>query len=134
MTPTVYHTFRNFVKGLSGFHLNPIDVRKVMNIDYRKRLFCIFDKEYKYTLEIKYSNPRSELRVSSVLTTGGQIGTGIYKEYVESSIMTLRYKTEREVKNEIREIKMKQNLITEFDNEQNLKLQEFIEKKLLDAK
>lgn len=129
MSPTIYHTFRNFVKGYSFFHHNPIDVRKVIEIYYRKRLFCILDREYKYKLIIEYSNPRSNLTITPMITFGGQVGVAYTRIYEESSLMTLRFKTEKEVKNEINEIKIKQNLISEFDNEQNIKLAEFADKK-----
>lgn len=129
MSPTIYHTFKGFVKGLSSFHINPIDVRKVIKIDYRKRLFCIFDTEYKYSLEMEYLNPRSELSAAPVITSGGHCGTGFYNEYIETSEMTLRYKTEKEVIDEIDEIKKIQKLISQFDIEQNLKLEKFINKR-----
>lgn len=124
MFPTLYHTFKGFVKGLSSFHINPIDVRKVIDINYRKRLFCIFDTEYKYTLKIKYFNPRSILS-SNIITSNGHIGIGFYNEYVETSEMTLRYKTEKEAIDEIDKIKKIQKIISQFDIEQNLKLEEF---------
>ena len=54
MSPTLYHTFRGFVRGWSEFHINPIDIRKIIKISHRKRLFCIIDREYKYTLDIIY--------------------------------------------------------------------------------
>lgn len=41
MYPTLYHTFKGFVKGLSSFHVNPVDVRKVINMDYRKDYFVL---------------------------------------------------------------------------------------------
>ena len=44
MYPGLYHTFKGFVKGLSHCHINPIDIRKVCDIRYRKRLFCILKK------------------------------------------------------------------------------------------
>jgi hypothetical protein len=129
MSPTLHHTFKGFVKGLSYFHINPVDIRKVIKINYRKRLFCIFDTEYKYSMEIEYFNPRSEISSSTVITSGGHVGFGIYNQYVETSEMTLRYKTEKEVIDEIDEIKKIQKLISQFDIEQNLKLEKFINKR-----
>lgn len=126
MYPTLYHTFKGFVKGLSSFHVNPVDVRKVINMDYRKRLFCINDTEYKYSLEIEYYDPRSELSVTYIRSASGHVETRFYNHYEETSEMTLRYKTEKEIINEINEIKKKQNLISEYDNQQNLKLEEFV--------
>ena len=129
MSATVYHTFTGCVKGLSSFHINPADVRKIIDITYRKRLFCIFNKEYKFSLDIKYFDPKNETTVSPAVVFAGQYGIGgvFHSTYVETSIMTLRYKTKKEVINVIDEIKMKQSLISKFDNEQNKKLQEFID-------
>lgn len=128
MSPTLYHTFNGFAKGLSSFHINPIDIRKIIDIQYRKRLFCILDIEYKYTLEIEYSIPTNRLSISPVIVFGNLgIANNINNK---TSIMTLRYKTEKEVINIIEEIKMKQNLISQFDNEQNKKLQEFVDVKI----
>lgn len=129
MSPTLYHTFKGFVRGLSSFYINPVDVRKVIKMNYRQRLFCIRDTEYKYSLEIEYFNPRSNPTSTPVITSGGHVGVGFYNEYVETSEMTLRYKTEKEVINEINEIEIKQNLISQFDNEQNLKLEKILNQK-----
>lgn len=126
MSPTLYHTFKGFVKVLSSYHINPIDVRKVIDIKYKKRLFCIIDREYKYNLEMEYLNPRSEISPVALITFSGNLGIGFYNEHIETSVMTLTYKTEKEVIDEINEIKKKKELISQFDNEQNLKLEEFV--------
>jgi len=128
MSPTLYYKFTGFAKGWSKF-VNPIDITKIIDIQYRERLFCINDIEYKYTLKIEYFDP-----ISSKVSISPVIVFGIYgiatNSHDETHIMTLRYKTEQEVINIIKEIKMKQNLISQFDNEQNKKLQEFVDKNL----
>jgi hypothetical protein len=126
MTSTIHHTLKNFVRGWTNFHINPIDIRKIVKISYHKRLFCIFQREYKYTLEIEYYNPRSESDASPIITTGGQVGFAFTNEYFETSQMTIRYKSENEIKQEIDEIKKIQDIIKIFDEEQNKKLAEFI--------
>jgi hypothetical protein len=128
MTPTLSHTLKNYVKGWSGFFVNQLDIRKIIKIDYHKRLFCVFDHEYKYTLEILYYNPRSESRLSPVITSGGHMGISFNNDYEETSTITVRYKSENEVKQEISEIKKMQYMIKKFDEEQNKKLVDFINK------
>ena len=130
MKPILYHTLKNFVRGWSGFYINPIDIRKIKNIYYNKRLFCIFDPEYEYTLSIHYYNPRSEY-TPNIMFINGRSNIVLSEKYVEESYMTLRYKTECEVKKEIEEIEKLQDKIKEFDRIQNDKLIEFVNKKNL---
>lgn len=125
MTPTLYHTLKNYMRGWSSFHVNPLDIRKIIEINYHQRLFCIFDREYKFTLKIKYYNPRSESNSSLVMTAGGHVGVAFNERYVESSYMTVRYKTENEIKQEIEKINNLQNIIKKFDEEQCIKLNNF---------
>ena len=54
MTIIIHHMFKGFIKGWTTSVVNPLDVRKIIKIDYRKRLFCILDREYKYTLRIEW--------------------------------------------------------------------------------
>ena len=134
MKPILYHTLKNFVRGWSKFYINPIDIRKITNIYYNKRLFCIFDPEYEYTLRINYYNPRIEYIINNIVIYSIYNYTPfinipyISEQYVEESYMTLRYKTECEVKKEIEKIKKLQDKIKEFDRKQNNK---FIIKKNL---
>ena len=65
-------------------------------------MFCILDEEYKYSLEIEYFNPRSESSTTPVITSGGHFGVAFSNEYIETSEMTLRHKTEKEVIDEIK--------------------------------
>jgi hypothetical protein len=126
MFPSINHKLKNYVRGWSYFYCNPLDVRKIINMVYRKRIFCIRDREYKYKLTIEYFNPRSKTTLSPNITLGGGIGTVIHNEYVETSIITLRYKTEKEIIDEMDKVKKIQNIIKIYDNEQNKKLQEYI--------
>jgi hypothetical protein len=124
MNATLLHNLKSHVKGWSSFYVNPIDIRKVIDISYNKRLFCIFDSEYKYTLRIEYYNPRSEITTSPVFTSRGS-GVAITESYKEISIMTIRYKTKNEINQEINEIYKLKNIIKNFDEEQNKKLKDF---------
>lgn len=52
------HTI-NGIRSWSTFRYT-INVSKIQNITYRKRLFCIFDYEHKYELTIKYHEPKTK--------------------------------------------------------------------------
>jgi hypothetical protein len=72
------------IDGWSFLFIRIIDVNKVINIKYYKRLFCVFENEYKYTLKITYDEP---FNYSSI--------------FLPTSKLTKRYKTEMECQNEI---------------------------------
>ncbi len=122
MSPTLFHQLSHHVKGWSSFYLNPIDIRKIVSVKWHPRLFCVFNRDYPYTLSIKYYNPRSVVTSGPVLTTGGHVGASLTEKYEEHSYMTIRYKTEGAVHQEINEINKLQNIIKNFDEEQNKKL------------
>ena len=125
MSPTIHHTLTNFVRGWSGFYINPLDIRKIRRIMYHKRLFCFLDPEYKYTLSIRYYDPRSEYGPNLVFTNKGT-SIILSETYEEESHMTVRYKTEYEVKKEIENINKLRDQIKQFDEIENHKLENFI--------
>ena len=129
MSPTLFHQLKHHTKGWSSFYVNPIDVRKVISISWNPRLFCIFDQDYPYTLRIKYYNPRS-VEIASPVISGGHTGIAFTEKYEENSYITIRYKTENEVHQEINEINKLQNIIKNFDEEQNKNLKNFANKNL----
>jgi hypothetical protein len=128
MSPTLYHPPKNFVRGWSGFYINPVDIRKIRGIYYKKRLFRLFNTEYEYTLNIIYYNPRSEYGANLAFIPGKGSSVILSEKYVEESHMTLRYKTEYEVKKEIETIYELQDQIKKFDEIKNKKLIEFVNK------
>jgi hypothetical protein len=125
MSPTLFHQLKHHVKGWSSFYVNPIDVRKVISISWHPRLFCIFNQDYPYTLKIKYYDPRNVTIANPVFTSGGHTGIALTNIYEEHSYMEIRYKTENEVHQEINEINNLQNIIKNFDQEQNKNLINF---------
>lgn len=130
MTATLYHAFTNYAKGWAYHHINPVDVRKIINMSYEKRLFCLLDTDHKYTLKITYFNPRSEVDTNFVITSGG-IGFAITDKYEETCDLTFRYKTENEILNEMNHIKNLQNIIKKYDNEKNNELMDYVAQELL---
>lgn len=128
MSGTVFHNLRGwYKKGWSDFHINPLDVRKIQAISYRKRMFCIFDRNWPHSIDIEYYNPRSKQSLSPVVSTNLQFsGVAASSSYAETSMMTVRYPTETEAREEVELIQQLQKDIALFDKEQNRKLAEFI--------
>ena len=87
MKGLVYHKLKG-IRGWSNLNISKIDVYKVMDIYYEKRLFCILNKDYPYKLIIEYH---------------------AHPKYIYN--ITKRYKTEIEVQNEVSEIILKQSKI-----------------------
>lgn len=124
MLPTLHHTLKNFVNRGINFP-NPIDVRKVIDITHRKRMFCIFDPDYLWIMNIEYDNPINTVSVLPVISANGSVGVALAREYEPSSIITLRYKSLLEIENEKSEIKRLQEIIKKYDEEQNINLQNY---------
>lgn len=132
MSPTIYHVLTNCVKGWSDLFLTKIDVRKVMEISTRERLFCIFEREYKYCINIKYYNPRGETTLSPTFV-GGKVGITVSDVYKEYSWITPRYKTLEEAEKEVTEILRLKKIISVYDQEQNTKLNNYVQNYLKDT-
>lgn len=122
MHPTLFYTFKGLTKGIKIF-----DVRKIFKMVYRQRLYCIFDREYKYELEIKYLEQKNELDFVPVITTGG-FGFGLTNTYNVPTITHLRYKTEEDIIDELNQIEKYRDLISKYDERQMYKFHRFIEK------
>lgn len=132
MTPTLHHTLKNFVNRWNKFS-NPIDVRKVIDITYRKRMFCIFDPDYLYIMNIKYEKPRYKDTISPIILLNGYVGLAFTTRYEPSSNIIIRYKTLLEIENEKLEIKRLQEIIKKYDDEQNIILQNYAEKQNINS-
>ncbi len=128
MAATLHHTLRNCIRGWSSLKLTVVDVRKVMKISYHERLFCLFDRDYPYSLTIKYYNPHSSLSIAPVF--GGRGGFAVTSEFEESSLVTNRYMHLEDVEADIREIKKLQDIIAQYDLEQNEKMKLFAESEI----
>lgn len=128
MTATLRYTVRNCVRGWSGYFTPEIDVRTVMTINYHERMFCLFDRDHPWTVYMKIYNPRSESSVAPVIA-GGRFGIAFTNEYRESSMMTLRFQTEKHATDMINEIERMKKFIADFDNKEQEKLNEFIKNK-----
>jgi hypothetical protein len=120
MSPTLHYKLNNCIYGWSKLKLNPINVRNILNISYNKRLFTIVQPEYKYSLTINYYNPRTEFDVTPVFGLPSY-GIALSYKYEHASYITFRFKTEDDVKQEIKKIEELQNIIKEFDKNEDKK-------------
>lgn len=126
MAPTVFFQLSKHVRGWSRFYEQSLDVRKIKSTSYRKRLFCFFDREYPYTLSIKYHNITEELKLIPVVSNNGTFSAGLTTQHKDTSLMTVRYKNLDDLQKDIKSIEELKNKINLFDNEQNKKLEDYI--------
>lgn len=126
MSASLKHILRNCKPGWSHLNLSELDVRKVMSIDYHKRLFCLFDRDHPYTLRIEYYNPRSTFGFAPVL--GGRGGFVPTNDYEESSMITKRYMTAKDAIADIIEIERLQTIIAQYDAIKDKEMKVFAEK------
>ena len=83
------HVFKG-INGWSYWKLNCVDVSGIANVQYKKRLFKLFDRQYDYTVRIEYYK-----------------SCGFFKKIVHT---TKRYKSEEEIIGEINEIANKKKI------------------------
>ncbi len=90
--------------GWSFLDLQRINVLKVQEMSCRERCFKIFDKEYPFVLDIEYAEEKTTL--VPMIVNGATIFVST-KDDLQT--ITKRYKTSKEVNEEILEIKKKQH-------------------------
>lgn len=115
MIGTIFHTLKG-IKGWSISSISKIDIYKIKEIYYKKRLFCIFNRDHPYNLIIIYNEPRTTTNFAPGINFNGDLTTSMVDSVSLTVNITKRYKTEIEVKNEIEEIQMKQNKLKLFQN------------------
>lgn len=117
MNLTFYHRLKGFRNSSwSGIFVNPVDVSYIFSVEYRRRLFCLFDREYPYTLQIIYFDPKVAIES---LRTGKDLEE---KKYDPVFCLSLRYKQEEEVKKEVETILLMQQRIQETKQQELIKL------------
>lgn len=117
--------FEHKLKGISGKfsrNVESIDIANIIEINCYERIFCIFDKNHRYSLEIKYFNLKTDGYGAFVLAPYG-VGWAFIPTVENSIQIYRRFETEEEMNDEINEIKEKQILLD--------KLSEKIRNKLL---
>lgn len=95
----LFHQLKG-VYGWSHLSIIRIDIGRIISIEKHKRLFKIRDKCYDYTLLIHYDKSTHWTGIAPVL--GG--GASFYNYIDESQMISKRYKTEKDIDNEIKEL------------------------------
>ena len=96
------------INGWSRMSLQCVDVAKITDVFYRRRLFKLFDREYDYSLYIKYNEPIDEFKY-----VAGKHPSFVVATKTEHFI-SKRYKTEKDVLDEIKEIKKLQSNLNQY--------------------
>ena len=122
-----FHTLGG-IRGWSSFQPSVVDVAKISQIYYSKRLFKIFNPEYKYSLEIIYKERYEKGKISPTITTRG-IGVTFVSETHYEKLITRRFKTEEDIFSELSKIK---NLQGECSVEKLMKKIERLEREKID--
>lgn len=109
----VFHVLKG-APGWSHLTVTKIDVAKVLDISYHKRLFMLTDRAYPYTLYIKYAEPKEEYEFRPVYgsTNGSSNGYVLTNNVELTQVITKRYSGEEEVKDEIAQITKKQTQLS----------------------
>jgi hypothetical protein len=116
MEGLIHHTLKG-IKGWSFLSISTIDIYKVKEICYKKRLFCVFDRKHPYTLTIEYNEPQKRFTIAPGMCVNG-FYTMVLTYYETSiSLITKRYQTKDEIENEINEIKLQQQKMELFKNQ-----------------
>ena len=106
----LHHTLR----GGSGWSEIPateiLDVANILNMGIWKRLFCIFDKDKPYTLEVEYYKPVTNLAPAFGFNKAGAV-VSLYHKTDLYHIITARYQTKQQAQREIDEIVAKQKYL-----------------------
>lgn len=96
--------------GWSCLKHNIIHIIKIKEIKYNKRLFCLFDKSYPYSLCIRYYESTENTDINSNCACGATGFTYIMHTKLEHTI-TRRYSSEIELIDEVTQIMNKINIL-----------------------
>lgn len=102
----LFHTLKGS-KGWSTCDIVKVDVARITKMEYDRRLFCLLDMDKPFTLQLTYYLPQVESRVAPVWNFGHSMGAAFVNETTLERLITKRYGSEDEVKQEILEIERK---------------------------
>lgn len=106
MIGILFHTLKG-KPGWGRLALEEIDVCKIQNMTYFKRLFCIFDRDHPYTLSIVYNQPFETIQLINGINSNGGVTTTLVNKVVLTQQITRRYQTEESARKEIEDIQQK---------------------------
>lgn len=125
----VFYTLTG-AKGWSSYFRQTLDIARVTNLQYHKRLFKVFDRDCDYTLQIDYRMPTEETTLAPTFTHGrggGSFGFAVVDTVKLQHLITSRYRTKEEVQEEVQRIRTKQHKFEEFQKQQYAALQKQLE-------
>lgn len=91
-----------------GYKVKNLDISKIKNIYYHKRLFMIFQRNLPYTLTVEYEDPHIVYDIAHVF--GKHVSVAMYSTDKSDKIITYRLSTEKECVDEINNIENKKLL------------------------
>jgi hypothetical protein len=99
--------------GWSSYQPNTVDIADIISVTPSTRLFCLFDRDYPYSLNIECFNITTDITMGPAITSKG-IGLAFVPHTKFSSIVTRRFKTMDEMLIEIDKIRDYQQLLDEY--------------------
>lgn len=96
--------------------INNIHVRYILDLQYYKRSFRILDRDHHYTFKIKILKSEEFTTVAPVFTNKG-VGFTVVNNVSLTSVITRRYRTEKELREELDKIQKLRNLYVKYVNE-----------------
>lgn len=121
----LFHTLKG-TPGWSRLWLEHIDVGRVIDIGYHKRLFMICDKDRPYALMIKYDLPITYTSIAPTMIRG-KSGFTAYRRTRLIQNISCRYKTEMDVIHDIKRIKLAQQVLQKIFETQSTEAQRLLQ-------
>lgn len=109
--------------GWGNQEIRNLDLAKIINVSYRRRLFCLLQQDRPYTLCIDYKHKTTSTGVAPVIVAGGRAGMSFYEKTDNEIVITCRG-TLDEITSEHNEImkKMKRlDIVSEHMRQQALR-------------
>lgn len=103
----IFHNLRG-KPGWSNLQIRNLDVALITHVSYHKRLFCIFDSDCPWTLQVQYALPRTTYMTPVITVPGTHIGTTVGQAIQEKQFITVRFPSKEDCDAEVKAIHMKQ--------------------------
>lgn len=98
------YTLPRGVRGWTNFNpFQMLDVARIVDYGYSKRIFCLFNQDHPYTFWIEYHEPTDNHKLVPVI--GPSLGIGIVSSASIDHTITMRYKTEADCEKVVEDIK-----------------------------
>lgn len=107
MTGVIWHTLGGS-SGWAGVDHWKLDVGRIVSTGVRKRVWCFFDRDLPWSLDIYYYQPEQSLTVLPALNFRSGPGVAFGWRTDLEKLVTRRFASEKEIKDEISKIVQKQ--------------------------